>query len=176
MFTTGISGLSHRRDRIDRRFVRRLALPGMAGGAAGAHLLTTPPGDAIAPFVSVHLLLMGAWIVWRATRNVERASEPPPGWVAPLGVGGGTTPRLTIGSVNFAEFFVTMTISITFLGTIGLELWPIIARPDPWRSAGRTGRGVRRQDHPRAAADDPGRCRHHATHRPRPGPSLGPTA
>ena len=26
-----------------------------------------------------------------------------------------------------AEFFVTLVISVTFLGTIGLELWPIIA-------------------------------------------------
>ena len=32
-----------------------------------------------------------------------------------------------IGSVNLAEFFVTLTISITFLLTIGLDLWPIIA-------------------------------------------------
>jgi uncharacterized membrane protein YfcA len=42
-------------------------------------------------------------------------------------LGHGTTPRYTIGSVNFAEFFVTAAISATFLGTIGLELWPIIA-------------------------------------------------
>lgn len=42
-------------------------------------------------------------------------------------LGQGTTPRFTIGSVTFAEFFVTVTISITVLGTIGLELWPIIA-------------------------------------------------
>jgi hypothetical protein len=42
-------------------------------------------------------------------------------------LGHGTTPRFTIGSVNFTEFFVTVTISVTFLGTIGLELWPIIA-------------------------------------------------
>jgi len=42
-------------------------------------------------------------------------------------LGQGTTPRYTIGSVNFVEFFVTATVSATFLGTIGLELWPIIA-------------------------------------------------
>jgi uncharacterized membrane protein YfcA len=42
-------------------------------------------------------------------------------------IGHGTTPRYTIGSVNFTEFFVTATISATFLGTIGLELWPMIA-------------------------------------------------
>lgn len=149
VFTTGISGLSHWRfGNVDWRFVRRLAIPGMLGGAAGAYILTTLPGDAIAPFVSAYLLLMGAWILWRAVRNAQRTSEPP-SWLAPLGFGGGfldaiggggwgpmvtstllgqgTTPRFTIGSVNFAEFFVTVTISVTFLGTIGLELWPIIA-------------------------------------------------
>jgi uncharacterized protein len=34
---------------------------------------------------------------------------------------------MAIGSVNLAEFFVTTTISATFLVTIGLELWPLIA-------------------------------------------------
>jgi uncharacterized membrane protein YfcA len=47
--------------------------------------------------------------------------------VASTLLGQGTTPRYTIGSVNFAEFFVTLTISVTFLGTIGFKLWPIIA-------------------------------------------------
>jgi uncharacterized membrane protein YfcA len=42
-------------------------------------------------------------------------------------LGHGTSPRFTIESVSFTEFFVTVTISVTFLGTIGLELWPIIA-------------------------------------------------
>ena len=101
----------------------------------------------MAPFVSAYLLLMGAWILWKAYRS-DRTSAEPPRWLVPLGLGGGfpdaigggwgpmvtstllghgTTPRFTIGSVNFAEFFVTVTISVTFLGTIGLELWPIIA-------------------------------------------------
>jgi uncharacterized membrane protein YfcA len=33
---------------------------------------------------------------------------------------------MVIGSVNAAEFFLTFTISVTFLATIGLELWPVI--------------------------------------------------
>ena len=42
VFTTGISGFSHWRfGNVDWSFVRRLALPGMAGGALGAYLLTT---------------------------------------------------------------------------------------------------------------------------------------
>jgi uncharacterized protein len=42
-------------------------------------------------------------------------------------LGQGATPRYAIGSVNLTEFFVTLTISATFLFTIGLTLWPIIA-------------------------------------------------
>jgi uncharacterized membrane protein YfcA len=41
-------------------------------------------------------------------------------------LGQGTTPRYAIGSVNMAEFFVTLTISTTFFLTVGLSLWPII--------------------------------------------------
>jgi uncharacterized protein len=52
------------------------------------------------------------------------------GWgplVASTLVGNGTAPRFAIGSVNAAEFFVTGAVSATFILTIGLELWPIIA-------------------------------------------------
>jgi hypothetical protein len=41
-------------------------------------------------------------------------------------LGQGTTPRYANGSVNLAEFFVTLTISTTFFLTVGLSLWPII--------------------------------------------------
>jgi uncharacterized protein len=149
VFTTGISGFSHWRfGNVDWAFVSRLALPGMVGGAIGAYLLTTLPGETIAPYMNVYLLIMGAWILFKALRPRPSVSEPPR-WIVPLGFGGGfldaiggggwgpmvtstllghgTTPRFTIGSVNFSEFFVTATISATFLGTIGLELWPIIA-------------------------------------------------
>ena len=41
-------------------------------------------------------------------------------------IGQGTKPRLAIGSANAAEFLVAVTVSATFVATIGLELWPII--------------------------------------------------
>lgn len=149
VFTTGISALSHwRLGNVDWAFVRQLALPGMLGGAAGAYLLTMLPGETIAPLVSVYLLLMGGWILWKALRADRPGRADPPSWMVPLGLGGGfldaiggggwgpmvtstllghgTKPRYTIGSVNFVEFFVTVTVSATFLGTVGLELWPII--------------------------------------------------
>ena len=149
VFTTGASGISHWRfGNIQWSLMRRLALPGMIGGAIGAYLLSSVSGEAIRPFISVYLLLMGLYILWRALRKIATDVEPPK-WIAPLGFGGGfldavggggwgpmvtstllgrgTTPRFAIGSVNAAEFFVTTTVSATFLATIGLDLWPIIA-------------------------------------------------
>lgn len=149
VFTTGISGAAHWKfGNVDWKIVRRLALPGMAGGALGAYVLTAIPVEIIKPVVTAYLLLMGVWIVWKALRVVTRTDDPPT-WVGTLGFGGGfldaaggggwgpivvstllgqgTTPRYTIGSVNAAEFFVTLVITITFIGTLGLELWPIIS-------------------------------------------------
>src|SRR4029450_12334696 len=142
VFTTGIPGLSHWRfGNVDWAFVRRLALPGMVGGAIGAYLLTTIPGETVAPFMNAYLLAMGAFILWTAFRRRQSVSAPPPSLV-PLGLGGGfldaiggggwgpmvtstllghgTTPRFTIGSVNFSESFVTATVSATFPGTLWL--------------------------------------------------------
>ena len=89
----------------------------------------------------------GVFIVWKAL-EVRPLKVPEPRAVAPLGlVGGaldamggggwgpivtstllgqGATPRYAIGSVNLAEFFVTLVISTTFFLTVGLSLWPII--------------------------------------------------
>jgi uncharacterized membrane protein YfcA len=148
VFTTGISALSHWRfGNVRWAFVWRLAIPGMLGGATGAYILATVPSETIRPIINAYLLIMGGWILWAATLRRPTTADPPR-WIGLLGLGGGfvdaiggggwgpvvtstligrgTTPRFTIGSVNGAEFFVTLAVSITFLGTIGLELWPII--------------------------------------------------
>jgi uncharacterized membrane protein YfcA len=147
-FTTAVSGTAHwKLGNVDRKLLLRLALPGAIGGAIGAYVLVNLDGDKVKPFISAYLLLMGLFIVWKAvTKRVSEGAEP--SRVAPLGfvgglldsiggggwgpivtstlIGQGTTPRYAIGSVNLAEFFVTLTISATFVATIGLELWPII--------------------------------------------------
>jgi uncharacterized protein len=148
-FTTAASGIAHWRfGNVDRKLLLRLALPGMLGGAIGALLLTAVPGEMIKPFINAYLLLMGVLIIVKALRPLPRpratASHVVPlgfagglldsigggGWgpiVTTTLIGQGTTPRFAIGSVNLAEFFVTLAISATFVLTIGLELWPIIA-------------------------------------------------
>ena len=147
IFTTAASGLSHlRMGNVDRRLVGKLLLPGIAGGVLGAYILTAVPGDAIKPLVSLYLFVMGLMIVRKAFGTI-REQEVTRGLV-PLGlvggffdaVGGGgwgpivtstlvargNHPRLTIGSVNLAEFFVTLCESVTFVLTIGLTHWTII--------------------------------------------------
>lgn len=146
-FTTGASALSHRAfGNISGRLFRRLVVPGVLGAICGAYLLSQLPGDALRPYIAGYLLVMGVVIIVKAFR------EFPPRAVttqlAPLGFfgafldaigGGGWGPivattliargnevRETIGSVNAAEFFVTLAASATFFLTLGLGGWPII--------------------------------------------------
>lgn len=149
-FTTAISGASHWKfGNVDWRLVRRLAIPGAIGGGIGAYVLANIDGNMIKPYIAAYLLIMGLFILWKALRRRPKISDEPPKHVGPLGffgglvdsiggggwgpivtttlIGSGTTPRYAIGSVNLTEFFVTLTISATFMLTIGLDLFPIIA-------------------------------------------------
>jgi uncharacterized membrane protein YfcA len=149
VFTTGASGFAHWRfGNIDWGLIRRLAVPGMIGGATGAYVLSSLPGETIRPVVSLYLVAMGGIVLWKAMRPAPSDDRPPRhvstlgltggfldavgggGWgpiVTSTLVGQGAKPRYAIGSTNLSEFFVTLTITGTFVTTIGLELWPIIA-------------------------------------------------
>jgi uncharacterized protein len=154
VFTTAVSGTAHwRLGNVDVTLLSRLAFAGVVGGATGAYLSAALPGSVIRPVVSLYLLAMGIMIFWRAIGrfyNDRRmvASASMAARAVPLGVvsglldamgGGGwgamvtstligwrMTPRLAIGSANAAEFFVASVVTVTFVATIGLELWPII--------------------------------------------------
>ena len=148
VFTTGASGLAHWRfGNVDRGLFRRLLIGGVVGGAAGAYLLATAPGGIVRPLVNAYLAAVGGVILWRAVRRQPVRADAPRR-VAPLGlfggfvdaiggggwgalvtstlVGRGVAPRLAIGSSNAAEFFITATVSATFIATVGLDLWPVI--------------------------------------------------
>ncbi len=150
--TTGISGFSHwRLGNVNWNLVKRLLLPGVIGGVTGAYLLTTFDGNIIKPYISAYLLVMGIVIIIKAFNMKKKHNEneyhgPRISLLGLLGgfcdaVGGGgwgpvvtTTlvargkhPRLTIGSVNFSEFFVTFAESVTFILTLNFfEYWQII--------------------------------------------------
>lgn len=150
--TTGISGFSHwRLGNVDWKLVRRLLIPGVIGGMAGAYLLTAIDGDIIKPYIAAYLLLMGGVIIYKAFTMKPRNKPdeyhgPRISWLGLLGGfcdaigGGGWGPvvtstlvargkyaRTTIGSVNFSEFFVTFAESVVFILTLSLsDYWQII--------------------------------------------------
>ncbi|RUM26614.1 sulfite exporter TauE/SafE family protein [Rhizobium vallis] len=141
MFTTAASGLSHAYHRnVDWRLVARLAPAGMIGGAIGAYLLVNIDGKTIEPYVSAYLVLIGLLILYKAfrppvRREVRDWAVPPVGlcggvldaiggggWgpiVTSTLIGRGHDLRRVIGSTNFTEFAVTLTISLTFILTLG---------------------------------------------------------
>jgi uncharacterized membrane protein YfcA len=140
-FTSAASGLSHAYHRnVDWRLVARLAPAGMLGGAVGAYLLSSVDGDVISPFISVYLICIGLYILYKAFRPTWPRDVRD--WIVPyvgcfgglmdsIG-GGGWGPVVTstllgrghdakkvIGSTNFTEFAVTFVISMTFILTLG---------------------------------------------------------
>lgn len=141
-FTTAVSGISHTAHRnVDWRLFVRLVVPGVIGGVLGAYVLTRVDAAVAKPFVLTYLTALGLYLFYRGV--MHRHTERRPRIVSPLGLLGGfldaaggggwggivtsnllvqgSNPRKTIGTVNTAEFFLTVTISATFLATLGWE-------------------------------------------------------
>ena len=137
VFTTGLSGASHwRLGNVDRALFKRIVIPGVLGSVAGAYVLTSIDGRAIKPFVSAYLLLLGLYILQKAwTGHIGRQpvtgakvqalaatggflDAAGGGWgpvVSTSLVGRGHDPRTAIGTVNSAEFFVSLAAGGAFV-------------------------------------------------------------
>lgn len=139
-FTTGVSGISHIAHRnVDWTLLARIAIPGVVGGVLGAYVLTQLQADTVKPFVLAYLAAIGLFLIWRGfhfppAHRAPKVVEPlglVGGFLDAAGGGGwgpvvsgnllvqGTEPRRTIGTVNTAEFVLTVSISITFIATLG---------------------------------------------------------
>lgn len=149
IFTTGFSGLSHWRfGNVDKALFKRLLIPGIVGVVAGAFVITSIDGKAIKPWISAYLVIMGLYVLSKAFRTLKKRKEPPKhiaalaltgGFVDSVGGGGwgpvvttsligtGHDPRTTIGSVNAAEFFLSLAGGISFAFLIGFTYWEVIA-------------------------------------------------
>jgi hypothetical protein len=145
-FTTAASGVSHVAHRnVDWRLFARLMIPGVIGAVLGAYVLTRIDASVAKPLVLAYLALMGLYLLWRGLGH--QPHEKKPRVIEPLGlVGGfldaaggggwgpvvtsnlliqGAHPRKVIGTVNAAEFFVTVTISATFIASLGFKAFTI---------------------------------------------------
>ena len=148
-FTCGVSGIAHAKlGNVERRLFLRLLVPGALGAVAGVLLVTQVDAAAMRPWVAAYLVLMGLYILARAWRRLRRRGQEPRhagklalfgGFVDAVGgggwgpvvtstlVGSGSDPRTTIGSVNFAEFFVTLATAASFTLLAVEGTWPVVA-------------------------------------------------
>src|SRR5262245_39261726 len=145
-FTSAASALSHVAHRnVDWRLFARLLLPGVIGGVLGAYVLTNISAGTARPLILAYLTLIGLYLLWRGIKSPPR--ERAPRMVEPLalvggfldGAGGGgwgavvtsnllvqgANPRKTIGTVSAVEFFLTVTVSATFIAALGVEAFTV---------------------------------------------------
>lgn len=148
LFTTGASGLSHAWQRnVDWGLFRRLVPFGVLGGITGAYILSNIDASAARPFVMLYLTGIGFYLLWRAIR-LSQPKFADPKFTSPLALAGGFLdaaggggwgpvvtsnlliqggdPRKVIGTVNTAEFLLTLSISVTFLLTLGPAAFTLI--------------------------------------------------
>lgn len=149
IFTSGVSGLTHLKfQNVNKKLFKSLLIPGMLGAIAGAYILYSLEeyNYIIRPLVAVYTLALGLAIIRKAilqtpkrrkTKNVPALASFG-GFMDSIGGGGwgpivtttliarGRHPRYTVGSVNLAEFFVSLASSLTFFATIGISHIQII--------------------------------------------------
>ena len=152
--TTGLAGASHIwHKNIDWNLFKRLAPAGIAGGIVGAYVLVGLPENIVKVFVTLYLIGMAVLITRRILANTtiegsksqrERKLPTVPigaagGFLDAVGGGGwgplvtstllarGDPPRAAIGSASLAEFFLTVSISVTFLLALDFsKYWKVV--------------------------------------------------
>ena len=150
IFTSGVSGFMHLRfGNVHTKLFKSILIPGVIGAILGAYILSEfeQYNTIIKPLVGVYTLILGIIIIRKVIKKSnKRKNVKKVGWLAVTGgfldsIGGGgwgpvvsstliasgKNPRLIIGSVNLAEFFISLASSFTFFTIIGGSHWqPIL--------------------------------------------------
>jgi uncharacterized protein len=153
--TSLVSGVAHHTlGNVDWRTVGILAVPGFVGAFAGATFLVQLDGEVARVVVAALLLVLGLYVTWRflAPERLRFGGRPSKRFLAPVGlvagvldaVGGGgwgpvgtssmlssgrLEPRKVIGSIDTAEFVVSVGASLGFLAALGSQgiAWAVVA-------------------------------------------------
>ena len=152
-FTSAAGSVSHwQLGNINKKLVKSLAIPAIIGAVTGA-LLLTYVGERYSkmtkPFIAFYTMYLGIRILQNAFKakdgsqhkkkiNISRLGLVG-GFIDSFGGGGwgplvtgtfiknGHTPRYVIGSSTFAKCILTVASAITFIFTIGIQHWNIVA-------------------------------------------------
>lgn len=152
-FTSAAGSISHwQLGNINKKLVKALAIPAIIGAVAGA-LLLSYVGERYAkitkPFIAVYTMYLGIRILQNAFKKREINEKKKAtkitalaligGFIDSFGGGGwgplvtgtfiknGHTPRYVIGSSTFAKCILTVASAVTFIFTIGIHHWNIVA-------------------------------------------------
>lgn len=152
-FTSAAGSISHwQLGNINKKLVKALAIPAAAGAVLGAIMLTYV-GEHYArmtkPVIAAYAIYLGFRILRNAYKNKNRKGVKKKinipflgfagGFIDSFGGGGwgplvtgtfiknGHTPRYVIGSSTTAKFILTVASAITFVFTVGIHHWNIVA-------------------------------------------------
>jgi uncharacterized protein len=154
-FTTAAGSISHYRlGNVNKKLIKLLAIPAIIGAVAGA-LTLSYVGERYArmtkPVIAVYTMYLGIRILQNAFKKkngnggVKKKKINIPvlgligGFIDSFGGGGwgplvtgtfiknGRTPRYVIGSSTIAKFILTFASAVTFVFTVGIHHWNIVA-------------------------------------------------
>lgn len=152
-FTTAAGSISHwQLKNVNKKLVKALAVPAVIGAVIGAVALTLA-GEHYAKMTKPVIALYTLFLGYRILRNAYK-SKPvyrnkkhtniftlglTGGFIDSFGGGGwgplvtgtfiknGHTPRYVVGSSTVAKFVLTVASAITFVFTVGIQHWNIVA-------------------------------------------------
>jgi len=152
-FTSAAGTISHwQLGNINKKLAKSLAIPAIIGAITGA-LLLSYVGERYSkmtkPFIAVYTMYLGIRILQNAFQKKDINGQKKKtnitalgligGFIDSFGGGGwgplvtgtfiknGHTPRYVIGSSTFAKCILTVASAITFIFTIGIQHWNIVA-------------------------------------------------
>ncbi len=152
-FTSAAGSISHwQLGNVNKKLVKKLAIPAIVGAVIGAIALTYI-GERYAkiskPIIAIYTLYLGFRILQNAFKRKEDSLRKKKinipllgifgGFIDSFGGGGwgplvtgtfiknGHTPRYVIGSSTVAKFILTVASAITFIFTVGIHHWNIVA-------------------------------------------------
>lgn len=154
-FTTAAGSISHYKlGNVNKKLIKMLAVPAIIGAVIGAITLTYV-GERYAkmtkPVIAVYTMYLGIRILQNAFKKKngnggkrkKKINIPAlglvGGFIDSFGGGGwgplvtgtfiknGRTPRYVIGSSTIAKFILTVASAITFIFTVGIHHWNIVA-------------------------------------------------
>ena len=152
-FTTAAGSISHYKlGNVNKKLTKSLAIPAIIGAVIGA-LALSYVGERYAkmtkPFLAAYTMYLGIRILRNAfvkknLNGIRKKTNIPllgliGGFIDSFGGGGwgplvtgtfiknGRTPRYVIGSSTIAKFILTLASAITFVFTVGIHHWNIVA-------------------------------------------------